>query len=442
MPTNALTLSLKRLDALREVTDTAPPVSMRSRSIASAAPLYPSIGIVAVVPDRWGSSVWMPRQQILTRLAQYFQVVWLDRPSRWRDCWLPWGERWMEPGTVEQVAPGFTVQKHGYSSPHFVRPDWLRIAMLRQRLRAARKHLLDQGVRQTVLYIWRDRYAPAIDLVDHDLSVYHVDDDYAFSNVDTPNGEQEVELLRRVDQVIVHSTRLFEKKGGVNPSTVIIPNGVDYHHFASRHVEPPDLAQVPRPRIGYVGVIKKQLDLPLLSRLVAARPEWSFVFVGPVGKIDSHEDCLRELAAQPNAYFLGAKPLDALPAYVQHMDVGLLCYAVDDYTRYIYPLKLHESLASGRPPVASPIDSLRQHADVVALASSDAEWLSEIENALCPDASTPERVKRRQDRARQHDWESLTRRVADLLLARLRSAASPRRRPPRMRLWRPDSQGS
>jgi glycosyltransferase involved in cell wall biosynthesis len=122
-----------------------------------------------------------------------------------------------------------------------------------------------------------------------------------------------------------------------------------------------------------------------------------------------------------NVHFLGVKRVDELPAYTQHMDVCLMCYAMTDYTKYIYPLKLHEYLASGRPTVSSPIDTVLDHADVVTLAHSDEDWVSGIEGALEAPASMEAAVERRRARARQYDWGALTDRVAELFRERMRS---------------------
>src|SRR5690606_34370889 len=173
---------------------------------------------------------------------------------------------------------------------------------------------------------------------------------------------------RRADDVIVHSARLFEKKSGINPATFLVPNGVDYDAFATRRDEPPDLAAIARPRIGYAGVIKMQLDLALLDALAAARPDLSFVLVGPVGNVEGKARELESLRARPNVHFLGRKPVEDLGAYTQHFDACLMCYEVNAYTHCIYPLKMHEYLASGRPTISSPIRSVLEHADVVRVA--------------------------------------------------------------------------
>ena len=74
----------------------------------------------------------------------------------------------------------------------------------------------------------------------------------------------------------------------------------------------------------------------------------------------------------------GPKPVSALPAYAQHLDVCLLCYAMDDYTKYIYPMKLHEYLAAGRPVVSVPIPALGEVDGLVTVAHGADAWEAAI----------------------------------------------------------------
>jgi hypothetical protein len=121
----------------------------------------------------------------------------------------------------------------------------------------------------------------------------------------------------------------------------------------------------------------------------------------------------------PNVYILGPKPIQELPAYTQHLDVCMLCYEVNDYTKFIYPLKLHEYLASGRPVVGSPIDSLHDFADVVRLARTPADWSLALSESLTPSALVASEIERRQSIAREHDWDRLVARIATTLAGRL-----------------------
>jgi glycosyltransferase involved in cell wall biosynthesis len=290
-----------------------------------------------------------------------------------------------------------------------------------QRLQRACRLLLERGCRKIILYIWRPQYGETLDLIDHDLSCYHIVDEYTFSKIERPIEERERRLISRVDQVFIHSPALWEKKGTLNSHSLFVPNGVDYLAYATPVAEPEDLKPILHPRIGYVGRIKQQLDLALLITLAQWHPEWSFVFVGPQESIAQAASLIETLSQMPNVYFLGSKPVTALPAYTQHLDVCLLCYKVDDYTKFIFPLKLHEYLASGNPIVGSPIRSLQNFTHVITLAQTAPEWSRAISASLASSARSPEQVQARREVAREYDWNRLVRLIARTLCARLSS---------------------
>ena len=383
-------------------------------------PYFAEVGVIGLVPEVWGGP-WQPRHQILTRLSQYFHVVWCDPAQGWRELWPRSAprEQGVEYGGV--VPPGFTVYHPQRWLPQFGRPRFLAHWTLQARLRHTQRILRARGCSKIILYLWRPAYEPAIDLIDHDLSCYHIDDEYTFSEVEKPIEPREARLLARVDQVFIHSPALLEKKGQLNPQTVFVPNGVDYQAYATPCSEPADLRPIPHPRIGYVGMLKKQLDLALLITLAQRHRQWSFVLVGPEGNLGAHAALLQALSSMPNVYFLGGKPVSALPAYTQHLDVCLLCYRVNDYTKFIYPLKLHEYLASGRPVVGSPIPSLQEFAHLIKLARTADEWSQALTDSLAPAACAPIQVEARRNVARQHDWNRLVGRITHTLYDRLMS---------------------
>lgn len=372
-----------------------------------------SLGIIALVPDNW-SGIVMPRHQVVRRLANYYPVVWVEPARNWREFLRPSGTCFLAPDRWSEPSPSMEVLTPGFLHPAFHRHGWLRSASLRSRLKKARRRLISRGATRIALYLWRDEYADALDLVEHDWSCYHIDDEYSFTEQDRPTSAREEDLLRRVDQVIIHSPALFEKKGHVNHNTALIPNGVDFRLFSTPHAEPADIASIPHPRVGYVGVIKKQLDFDLLIELAGARPQYSFVLVGPVMNVVGRERQLDTLRNFPNVHFLGGKAATDLPAYIQHFDVCLMCYEVNDYTRYIYPLKLHEYLATGRPIVSSPIETVRGFAQVVAIASNEAEWLTAIDRAVSEVDSEGTAAQARRATARSNDWDLLVEQIAML----------------------------
>jgi glycosyltransferase involved in cell wall biosynthesis len=289
----------------------------------------------------------------------------------------------------------------------------------RERLRRARRILRGKGCRKTILYIWQPRYQSALDLITYHLSCYHIDDEYTFSEVDKPISDQERQLIERVDQVFIHSPALLEKKGKLNPQTAFVPNGADYEAYAASRQEPSDLVRIPGPRIGYTGRIKPQLVWPLIARLMSQHPEWSFVLVGPQTSHREIRRIVQELSKYRNVYFLGAKSVQELSAYPQYFDVCIMPYQLNDYTKYIYPVKLHEYLASGRPVVGTPLRSLAEFGNVIKLVRTADEWSKALRDSLCPAATSCEQVEARRNIARHHDWNRLVRLIAHTMCERL-----------------------
>jgi glycosyltransferase involved in cell wall biosynthesis len=384
--------------------------------ISEKQPLFPEVGVLALVPDRWEPR-WQARHHIVSRLARYFEVVWLEHAPSWRSLFSRRSRAASR--AYPSVEPSLQIYVPGWRLPEFGRPAWLANLTSQERLRQARKLLLRRGCTKIVFYAWRPQFARVLNQISCDLSCYHIDDEYSFSPIEVELDPVEVRLIRSVGQVFIHSPAMMEKKGGLNPNTEFVPNGVDYQKYTSPVPEPRDLHGIRHPRIGYAGNLKRMLDWPLLLHLSSRHPEWSFVFLG---HIDAHREItgmLTELFSRPNVYMLGEKPTDEVAGYVQHFDVCMMPYRIDDYTKYIYPLKLHEYLASGRPVVGSRIPSLRKFDDVVLLAETPEEWSKAIAHALTVPTNSPQLRGARQNVARAHDWDVLVRKIANTILHRL-----------------------
>lgn len=375
----------------------------------SRSPSASEIGVLALVPDRFDEP-WQSRHQILTRLSSYCHVVWVEPAPHWRDR----RRRTARSQTCDRGA--FTIYTPPVWLPHMHRPSALARRLAWMRLSQARRLLVERGCRRIVLSLWRPSFDVAIRLVSHDLSIYHIDDDYAFSTTDDDSPDRrEMQLMARVDAVSVHSRGLLRRKGNINPRTVFLPNGVDYATYAAGHHEPADLAAIPHPRIGYTGFLKPQLDWDLLRRLISCHADWQFVFVGPRQRHASMAGVVRALARKSNVHFLGVKGVEELAAYPQHFDVCIMPYRMTPYTECIYPLKLHEYLAAGQPVIGTPIATLQEFADVVTLATSREEWSAAIAAALCAAPRSSRCRAVRQAVACSHDWNRIAREMAALM---------------------------
>lgn len=386
-----------------------------SRHTATAA--AQQIGVLSVALDRW-SPRWNSRHQVLTRLARQFPVLWLNPAPEWRRALITrqWRAR-------EQSVPGlprdFIVRDSSELTPLIYRPRSIGHSCSRARLHRARASLERRGCTRIVLYLWHVSLQDALVDVRHDLSIYHIYDEYSHAELELPLDPAEERLVRAVGQVFTVSPTMQARKGVLNPHSAQLSNGVDYEAFATPAPEPADLRPIPHPRIGYAGYIKKQLDWDLMLTLACRRPEWSFVFVGARTPHPEIAQVLAQLETLPNVYFLGAKATSELAAYPQHFDVCVMPYRVNDYTKYIYPLKLHEYLASGQPVVTVPLPALRGLEDLVEFASGTEMWDAAIARQLEPATMTGERRRLRQAEAQRHDWSVIAERIATIIRERV-----------------------
>jgi glycosyltransferase involved in cell wall biosynthesis len=232
-------------------------------------------------------------------------------------------------------------------------------------------------------------------------SVYYVLDDFlAFpSYTASMLGPLEKTLLDKIDMVVGTAASLTKTKFPRSGRSYHLPQGVNYEHFAERRAEPADLANLPRPIIGFAGGLARACDLPLLGRIADAFPDASIVLIGP-NALDENE--LAQFR-RPNVHLLGSRPYIDLPGYVQHFDVGIIPYAISQWTVAVDPLKLLEYLAAGLPVVTTAIPEAYKYESHVAVAPTHEDFINAIRAALTVNRDAVR--ERGQALAREHTWE-------------------------------------
>jgi glycosyltransferase involved in cell wall biosynthesis len=266
-----------------------------------------------------------------------------------------------------------------------------------QQVIAAQRSLLNQLItteRIERYVLWY--YTPsALRFSDHlrpEAVVYDCMDELsAFKNADRDLPVLERTLFRRADLVLTGGQSLYEAKKHLHHNIHAMPSSVDVDHFmTARRVkeEPADQRHIPGPRLGFFGVLDERLDIPLLTGLADARPEWQLIMVGPVVKIDP-----ADLPQRPNIHYLGSKSYTELPKYIAGWHVALLLFARNDATRFISPTKTPEYLAAGKPVVSTAIrDVVNPYGELglVRIADAVPDFVHACELALKDD----ERVRR------------------------------------------------
>jgi len=288
---------------------------------------------------RW-NFVFQRPQHLLNRAARHYRVAIFEEPV-FDDGATPVLE-------ASEVAPGITVLV-----PHLPHGIGERAATVAQRA-LLDEYLAVAGAPQVLWY-----YAPlAMAFSSHLHAPVHVfdcmDELSGFKGASAALPLMERRLIARADLVFTGGMSLYEAKRNRHPRVYGFPSSVDSRHFAQARDpdrrDPDDQAGIPGPRLGFFGVVDERMDIDLLAAAAALRPDWHFVMVGPVVKIDP-----ASLPRRPNVHWLGGRRYDELPAYLGGWDVGIMPFALNEATRYISPTKTPEFLAAGLPVVSTPI---------------------------------------------------------------------------------------
>ena len=292
-------------------------------------------------------------------------------------------------------------------------------------LRAGLKRVAKQlSIREPILWISFDVLMSegAIGALDEQLLVYHCTDEItALPGISPHAGRIERRLLDKADLTFTSSPALYEGKAPHAKHCVMVPNGVDFETFNQAvHPEtviPTDIARLPRPIIGFAGNLEERFDVALWTWLAKARPDWSFVAIGPIAASRQAEIAAIQL---PNCHFLGLRPRSAMPGYVKAFDVATIPFVYTEQTRHIYPLKANEYLAAGKPVVMTDFAPLADLEGMVCAAADQHAFLAALDQALSPSLrESVERIKR----AQAHCWEARCQQMEAEILSLLATKA-------------------
>ncbi|HKY30076.1 MAG TPA: glycosyltransferase family 1 protein [Pyrinomonadaceae bacterium] len=212
-------------------------------------------------------------------------------------------------------------------------------------------------------------------------SVYDCMDELsAFKGAPSHLPALEKKLFRNVDLVFTGGQSLYEAKCNQHASVHAFPSSIDAKHFGKARTatrDPEDQSSIPHPRLGFFGVIDERFDSELLDQVATKRPDWNFVIIGPIVKIDPDS-----LPKHSNIHYLGPKKYEELPDYLAGWDIALLLFARNESTRFISPTKTPEYLAAGKPVISTSItDVVRPYGQLklVEIADSADEFIQAAE---------------------------------------------------------------
>jgi glycosyltransferase involved in cell wall biosynthesis len=341
---------------------------------------------------RW-SFVWQRPQHLLSRAAQVYDVFFFEEPV----C---------RPGAVPRleisvVAPHITVLVP------LLPDDVSDSELLALQKRLVGEYVATVSSRKRVFWYYTPLALAFTQELPRDTTVYdNMDELAAFRGASPELLDLEAKLFAEADVIFTGGRSLYKAKKARHPNVHCFPSSIDAAHFASARLkledDPGDQQFIPRPRIGFFGVIDERMDMLLLKNVAELRPNWHFVMIGPVAKVR-----MEELPQAENLHWLGMRSYKELPSYLAHWDVGLMPFALNESTRFISPTKTPEFLAAGLPVVSTAVpDVVHAYGDIglVEIAAEAADVVLAIERLL--DARRPGWLAEVDARLATQSWDA------------------------------------
>jgi glycosyltransferase involved in cell wall biosynthesis len=187
-----------------------------------------------------------------------------------------------------------------------------------------------------------------------------------------------VDVLQVADVVLANCEPVRKGFFDLRNDVIVVPNATEIFPEDRTWPVPEDIANLPRPIIGYVGNLRDRIDFELIRKVALSHPEWSVVLVGSAhGAMEVHT-----LADLPNVKLLGVRPYQEALNYIKNFDVAMMPHINNELTENMNPLKLYVYFALGVPVVTTKVANIGDIASYVSVAGSHSEFIAATESLL------------------------------------------------------------
>jgi len=368
--------------------------------------------IVCLSHLRW-DGVYQRPQHLLSRLARTRRVFVIEEPEDY-DTAVPFLQS-VPSGTANVFV--FRPRMRA-TYPFYVGEHIPVLSGLLQNL------FESEGISRYVVWLYTPMALPMVEGFTPLARVFDCMDELsAFRFAPVELLERDRATMRWADLVFTGGRSLYEARRHHHTNIHCFPSSVDATHFgaalAESTPEPESQRGLPRPRLGFFGVIDERMDYTILAALAQAHPEWQIVMVGPFAKVRPDE-----VPQFLNLHYLGQQPYASLPGYLKGWDVTLIPFAQSAATRFLSPTKVLEYMAAERPVVATPLPDLLPYRSAVLLADDPQAFVAACEQALsASDAQRAAWTVEMRAQVAATSWDITVDRMAALIDGLTRDAA-------------------
>jgi len=390
------------------------------------------IDILCLSSQDW-NHVWTRKQRFAQRLArQGHRVLYVELQASWASVTILRDDprrtmRWLR--GPRQIEENLHVATLPLALPAFQMSLMINAANNVMMRRVLRRWMRRLGFERPVLWTYNPYSDGLVGRLGECCAVYECVDEFTASHgLVRPKvvGELERRVLAAVDWVIVTHQNLLRSKEPYARRIELIPNAAEVSHFGqAAEASTPlaaDIEGLPRPVVGLIGTLQYWIDFDLIRYLAERRPHWSFVLIGPRGRL-ARTDKVEGLR---NVHLLGRRPYADLPSYVKGFDACLNPYVIDGTSENCSPLKLYEYLASGKPVVSVDMPEARRFEEHVGIGTTYEEVLAQLDRAVGPEGADPAAAAARRAAVASHSWEARFQQMEQVLhRARAAGQANP-----------------
>jgi teichuronic acid biosynthesis glycosyltransferase TuaH len=382
--------------------------------------------IICIALSRWDSEIASPSLWLVKEFAKTNRVFYVEHPFSWKDFFT-----YRDTSFVQTRKTALLHSKNIYSNPPSLPPNitivttgvtipinFLPSGFIYDQFRSINKNIVLKVIRKLIKdyevkdFIYINFFDPYfVQELPPDIkplrTIYQSMDDISQVKYSKRHGERlEEEVIRHSDYTLCTSRELTRLKKSFSPNVYFHPNGADIDIFekaATQKLEKPEeLKKITKKTIGYIGSVEYRSDFELIKKIATYHKDKMLFFVGPVYGKEHTEAGLDKM---DNVVFIGPKKVEELPAFLQYFDCVIVPFKKNTLTKSIYPLKVNEYLAAGKPIIATHFsEDIYSFKDVVYVAEDDDEFLTLIDKAIAE--NNQERIDKRMEVAQQNTWVS------------------------------------
>ncbi len=326
------------------------------------------IDLVCFSHLRWGFVFQRPNH-LLTRFSKHQRVFFIEEPI-------------FHDGEEKLHIENFN--EHLYVVTPYIQGGLSENELINKQKKIISNFLSDMHVNRFFSWYYTPMAMPFTEHLTPEMVIYDCMDELsAFKFAPPQLTILEKKLFSKADIVFTGGNSIYESKKNQHHNIHSFPSSIDKHHFGLARTitsDPHDQEQISHPRFGFFGVVDERFDIELLNQVAKAKPDWQFIILGPIVKIDP-----ASLPHYENVHYLGGKKYEELPSYIAGWDIALVLFAMNESTRYISPTKTPEYLAAGKPVISTPIrDVVTPYGDhkLVHIVSNADEFIQAAEKEL------------------------------------------------------------